>query len=614
MSGAVDKPVPGVDSAAAKRVTALATALKLTTIYAADHSRVVAAIEHLLAAVRTCPGGGAYVLHLRDGVFQGDEVEVVPTTAPLRWLAARWREARVRGVEIDRNCAVADVVAFAALLKTMVRDDTVAPPPATADVRLRVIPMVFRGRHSESAPAAAAAPGSAAPPQLPLPYVRDAAECQQRLQRIDQIAAAIAPDGRQEVDLVATIGNLLPADVAASPELALNVVLRVLESLENDLRAVQDGGRRLVGGHLLQRAIDVARRYFPRAPTPLPIVGKLPSGRPEDARITADLLLLLEEYDELPIDDRPLADMLAASVGVRLDYELLGILLHSLARGHEHPLALARLQQTIASQAVQESQVSGLLGSYLGPQGSGRLTPARRLRLVGMLVEAGMSRLVRESGYLTSELVVRGFPESLQLVATVLDGDLTGVQVTREALAALAPSLAGTAVALPVSSGALAQPVVWRLLLAVDSAESHAVLQAAFATHALAARAELVPWLRTRNLPAPEATVLQVFPNPQSLPSAYVRSLHAACVRRRYDDALRQATGALLRQALTELPLSFGDRIAAVDQLALVPGSETERLLERLARRGRFLHWGESARVLRRRAAEALLRLRGGAR
>lgn len=168
--------------------------------------------------------------------------------------------------------------------------------------------------------------------------------------------------------------------------------------------------------------------------------------------------------------------------------------------------------------------------------------------------------------------------------------------------------------ALPVSSGALAQPAVWRLLLAVDSAESHAVLQAAFATHALAARTELVPWLRTRQLPAPEATVLRVFPNPQSLPSAYVRSLHAACVRRRYDDALRQTTGALLRQALTELSLAFGDRLAAVDQLAAVPGPETERALERLARRGRFLQWGESARALRRRAAEALLRLRGGGR
>jgi hypothetical protein len=532
-------------------------------------------------------------------------------------LAERFRDAGVRGIEIAPTCSSEVMLQFAAFLREARRVESGGSSRAWPDDRvgLRVHPLVFEGSHRDQAPDAVDAPvmaskvgqGLPAPIAHALATISETPEYRAQIAKIEAAAAAAGHTAYGEVDPLTTIGGLLPAEIANDPEIVPAIVARILESFEAELNAMVAGNRKLVGGHLLQRAIEVARRYFPSSAPTRPVASVLPSGRPEDARIEADLSLLLDEHETLPPDDRNLVDLIAKSIGTGLGHEVLGVRLHLLAKDRERPRAAEHLTQLLRLHATERPD---LLDSYLLARATEGMPQPRRLQLIHLLLDAGHGQLVRDRGYVDHDLVTRNFPDSLSLVVRVFAEDPRGCQLLRECLATLARTLSVNGVDAAVRSGVLKQPAVLQALLAAASEEAHSLLVAAANHHPREARPALLEYLRRQQLPESEALVLRIHGNVESLPSTYVRMLFVACIKKRFDDAMQKATGELLLQALHSASnLGHRDRLAIVDQLPTCPVQGVEPVLARLANEGRFLLWG-AARALRRHARRALERLR----
>jgi hypothetical protein len=606
--------------AALDRAVGFANALKQTTIYPSHHPRVRRGIEEFLAALAA--SATPYRLLLRDAEFAADGATFAAEHTALQWLADRYRDASLRMLEIEPRANVDVVLRLATFLREARRTGAAGAMKAWtggADgVQLHAI--VFEGRPDQPGDASSdlastngtVGGGGGSGPQLPagvreaLAAVRDSEAYQRHRAKIEQVARESLGNDHRDVDLLATIAHLLPAEIAHNPELVHDTVARVLEIVANEVDELTAGRRKVAGGRLLQRAIEVARSYFPSAVAQKPLARALPSGRPEDARITADLAALLAEYDEIPPDDRSLRDVLAASVHAALDRELLGVHLHLFAAGHDTAAAGEHTTRTLGRCAPSRPE---LLGAYLLAPNADRLPPARRLRFVQMLVDAGHRRVVAEHGYLDAELIVRGFPHSLAQAIAVFDGDARLPALLREALAMLARTLPGEIDGL-LRTGLLKQATLLRALAAADSPEAHQLLLAAAASHALEARPVLLDCLRARQLPQPEALVLRTHPNAEMLPSAWLRALFSGCVRNRYDDALRAATGDLLIAALApERDLAEAERLAIVDQLDELPRATAEPVLVGLTRGG-WRQWSAKARAFRRAAKRTLQRLR----
>jgi len=96
------------------------------------------------------------------------------------------------------------------------------------------------------------------------------------------------------------------------------------------------------------------------------------------------------------------------------------------------------------------------------------------------------------------------------------------------------------------------------------------------------------------------------------VPAGYLRHLLRAAARQRFDDALRRASGELLRADVVDgrddMPLPMLER--AIDALQHAPDERTVALLEQLQRFGRLVNFGPRARATRRVARETLAAVR----
>ncbi len=618
---------PGADEpaqhGAPARLVAFATALKQSAIYPPGHPRVRHGVAEALAPI-AARGGGTVLL--RDGTFHVDGVAVAADQVALRWLAERLRELELRGLEITAQCTPDDVLAFAAVVRDARRTDPAAAWPVDHP-RLRALPLVFAGRHVDGAAdlaAAAAAAGTqgdetGAAPFATLPPAVGAVlaaigasdEYRAHVAAIERgaiAAGATSPTTRRDVELLETIGNLIPAEVAADPERINGLVQQILHDFAAEVRglATRDGAG--ASPRLLRRAVDVARRFFPVS-APAQVTQQRASGRPEDARIVADLGALLRELDALPAERRDVSRLVADAMHSAVDHELLGIHLYVFTNGPEPAAnAVARLTELLRDHA---SERTDLLDCYLAPrERDGGAPSLRRCRLLGLLVDAGHLQLVRERRYVDQRLLAHNFPAALPLAARVLGTEPSGAAVLRAALAAWSRTLAAGGAEAAIASGVLRDPAVLRALLAAGGDEARMLVAAAANANARGTRAVLLEHLRARALPELAALVLRVHPSDDALPSRYVRSLWLACEQNRADPEVDAAGAELLVHALAaHTPVAHRDRVAAMSFLCLAPRDAAEALLRRLASAGRFTRWGRAARELRREAARALVQL-----
>lgn len=605
---------PVVAASASARVTVLATALKLTTIYPETHPRVIASLEAFLADVSALTKACAVVV--RDLSLYCDGAAVEGSSPAIAWLIERFRATGWRGIAVDPRCAMEELLLLAAQLRRNRQADPAADGQHWSTPHVQAVPMVFDGKHADGAPAAEGEPGSlwrggadlAPPVRDALVKVASSPEFLAQLAQLDQVANAEDFSAHRDLDLLSTIASVIPAEIANSPEQIPAIVSRVLETVLADMRRLTAGNRKVRGGSLVMRAIELARNFFGSTLTAKPAAKGLPSGRPEDERIQANLASLLQEHAALPREDRSLDQLLQESLGEKLGHELLGVCFHGAAKVTSSSAGQTRLIQLLAECGKDQQD---LLDTYLRGRGVDALTPDLRLRLIGWLVQAGQSELVRARGYLDEELMLGCFPRSLPVLVKVHAGSAHGLDLLRSVLQRMSVTLVAGGIEVATQGGALYAEGVLPALLAVGSEEAKAMVLAAADHDPRASRLVLADFLRRVALPEPAALVLRIYPNVESLPGQYLRNLYAAFAQQRYDATIRTATGELLREALaTRTSLALADQMAIVDHMYLVPDRVTERLLAGLVRKGWLRFWDRKARQLGRQASRRLIELR----
>jgi hypothetical protein len=606
-------------AAATTLVHSLHVVCKNLAIYPPSHPRVVTAADALVARIRAQVAPGAHAVVLATG--EQMTVDGAPAADACR-LPERFRDAGLRGAAFAHECTPPDVLAFVdALNRARARTGTgFAAHWAGASDRIEPLPLVFTGVHSTAAGGGqwTTAPGDGGPPTAAAPKPRNLRELvaqlgtseavQSKLRAIEVQACDPEVADERELDLLATIADLLPADVSNDPDAVAKALTDILARVEKSLGELVRRNARVKGAELLRVALDIARKYFhTEAPAQLP-QHELPTGRPEDARIVADLGLLLQEIQQLPDAYGvclPRAEDLgedSATVALRM----CGIVLHLLAHSANPaivPAALPRLQRTVPR------LLCDLLALYVGPDaGNGGVTTAGRVRILQTVLAAGRLDLVRSQRYVDGDFLARGFPDTLPLAARVLGGDAVGRRTLHEALARLGPVLQMGGAAAAARAGVLYDPAVVGALVAIGGEAAQLLLQQAVAQASPTELQALFECARTLALPPAEAAALRAVACAEQLPRDYLPLLLSAAARGDFAGPLRAASGSVLRQAV-ELGLGTLDHaqlLRAVEALTFAPGLETRSLLQRIAGAGRLTRLDRKSRELRR-AARAVL-------
>lgn len=617
--GAATPPAP-----ATAVVQALHLVLKNLAIYPSLHPRVTESTAALVAALRRHSSNAARVVvqATGDSLRVGDDV----VTEALR-LPERFRAAGLRGVVFSPDATDDDVRSFAdTLLRARAKagKDFFRAWPTT-NPRVEPLPLVYAGVHADDAAPtpwthedhAAVGPDDGSPEPRGrgrlgvrgvVEHLAAQADVQRRLRAIELHACDPGEVGEREVDLLAAIADLLPADVCGDPDEVARAVTQVLSRVERSLAELVRRNARVAGGELLRTALEVARRYFQTgSSTPTPSQD-LPTGRPEDAGIVADLALLLQELERLPEADGlclPPADAFDAGAAA-VAQRVCGIVLHALV-GFDHPGVAAAARSRLGAIAPQVLRPQ--LDRYLARDGSAPPVPANgAVRILEALLDAGHLKLVRERGYVDAAFVARGFPHALPLAARVLGTDAPGRRQLRDALQALRPVLQLGGAEAAVRAGVLRQPVVVTALVATGGDVALSLLQQAAIQADDDERRRLLDGARALELPPPEAAALAAVGETDRIPPDYLPLVFAAAARGEFTGPVRAASGAILRDAARRAVATLPQlaRLRAVEALLLVPGVETRALLEELARHGRFLHLGSDSRALRACARRAL--------
>jgi hypothetical protein len=622
-------------------VQSLATALKNIAIYPASHPRVQGAATDALERLRVRAGERRTIAML----LHGDEFDVAGNRLRMdsldaAWLIEKLRNAGLRGVEFDVDCSVHDVNEFAMMLnrcRPRTRDHLLSQWH-NEHTRLRLLPLVFTGGYAEGAddaePVAQAA--DANPPE-PAPSAPSPRESKSRTRatrpRLSAVLQRLAEDDsiRQQlktiesqtedptaaidrgIDLLEAIGELLPADIANDPDQIEGVVRKVLDRVEDGLGAVVQRKAKVKGGELLRMALGVARQYFPaQAPQQALSREELPTGRPEDEGIVADLDLLLHEMAELPeaanLRLPPATDFEPGSS--TMSRELCGVLLHTLSHSTNEAVlqaASARLAPAVRTLGTLGAK---MVDNYINPKDQGTsITQTARTRILRSLVDGGLEQLVRTERFVDAAFVARGFPEALPLAARVLGQDADGLRTLREGLEMLGTMLPLGGVTAAAKAGVLLDHGVVRALVAIGGDLVLPFLPHAASHGSRDIRQILLDLARNLPLPEPERAALGSVASVDDLPRAYLQNLLTAVSQKKFDETQRAATGRLLRAAV-ERSYKRGDHeglLAAIDNLRHVPEPETRALLRFLATTGRFTQFGSQARAVRR-CARAVLR------
>lgn len=634
MSPITKEPGTVVPESIAGMVDLLAATLRNVGIYPADHPRVVVPATELLGKLRLKAEGLTTMVYTAGDQLVFERVPIPPTDTRAAWLLQRFRESAVRGIEFAHNCTAEDVVGFAqALHSTQTRRGTPLALLWPRDhARLRAFDLVYAGFHGErdfdttlaegtdptkeglDSAVRAANPHETAVAQKQARVLSRLATDDGLREQLEAIQTACADGGdepQRRVDLLTAITELMPVDLTADPEQAAIVAHEILKRIDREMQPMKRANTQVRGAEMLRRALAVARKYFVAESPRTSLVMNLPSGRPEDDKITADPAALQAELAALPDtgDYRlPPAEELAPD-SPTMARQLLGIYLHLFTRT-EQAHVIAALKPILTKHlATISDDLLGVLDDYLRPRNDEyAITEIGRRRLLHFLGDIGKLPFLRDRAYIDAEFVMRGFPESLPLAARALGSDAAGLKVLQEGMRALAPVLAIGGVRAATVAGVLADEPTVAALAAIGGEQVLPLLVQAAANSTPAVRVSLLAYARTRELAAPEKALLADPAAASLFTSDYVRELYDAIVRRRVAPTLRAMTANLLGQiverGVESMPLEALSQ--AIDNLRHVPTPAVAKLVGELASQGRFTSFGARARTIRRTARAVL--------
>ena len=602
-------------------MTAFASAVKNLTIYPASHPRVLARAQEFttLFEQQNCEAC--------EMILGGRELLVDGKPLPsdhlaLKWLSQRARETGLRGIRIERHCRADDVVLFAQALVACRASATVGLADTWDHPEAHVKPLALvvgegradgkdrtsRAAGNRTQTADMTAVGDSIAEKLE--YVAQSESVQSLLRQIE-LAGGGDTIGAENVNLLEMIGQLLPVDGPTGIDELTATVEQILARVQGEMHQVIRQHTRIRGAELLRSAVGLARTYFGRAAPEEKSRPELPTGRPEDARIVADLEALLAEYEALPRADGlrlPSSEPLDGGSPAVM-HELLGACLHSLKNASEPVRRRARLRLIAGLIKRYPEGLAEVLDTYLTATDDEQSLPiATRLSMLSGLVEGGLTDLLAARGYLDEEILQAGFPEVLRIAANAFTTEEDFARM-RRALDLLKPVLQNGGTKAAADSGLLDDENVARLLARTGGDAALALLSQC-ESDAPGLLAVLAEFAQTLECPPAESAVLRVCSG-HHIPPYFLRRLLRAADKHKFDDALRRASGELLREHVEShrLELPLDELCEAISALETVPSDETEQLLRRLRATGRFLNFGTRARATRAAASKSLATL-----
>lgn len=620
---------------AAATATALALALRNVAIYPPEHPRVTAAAADFVGRLATgLEERRATTIGQRGDELWVDSLRLPAEDGQATWLLNRLRDAGLRGFTFEPTCTPQDIVEFALTLnqartRTGVAFRTLWPD---AHPRIRAHDLVFSGTFRETdgefgeagqggpdADAGNLGPLDATAQKRRVAVLEHLARDTRLEERMSSLQGACGHAGEMghELDLFAAIADLLPAEIAAHPEVAAEKIVEILAALERELPNALRDGERLDEGDLLRTALRVARKYFQTEAPELPVRHNLPSGRPGDEAIQASLEELTRELATLP-DGRkvrlPVATELQATA-TKITRELFGIFLHTFVNTEREEVRAAARAHIVAQLRTMDLGLLACIAAYLQEPGTPNAIPERlRSQLIAMMVEAGQAETVRNYGYVDADFVTRCFPHSLPIAAKVLMSRQPDIDQFRRGLEALAPMLAIGGAETAEQIGVLKSEEVVEALLRLGGKVALHLMPAIAEQCPDTCLARVVAYTSRLDLPSPERAILSCLQPAEVVPRGYLRALFEAAIKGRFDATMRTLSEETLRAyvlaGLEELPTAT--LVEAIANLRHVPSPDTEQLLLELSRRGRFTQFSSAARAVRRVAAETLITIESG--
>jgi hypothetical protein len=617
-------------------VRAFTTMWRNSRIYAPDHPRVGGAVTAALTEIAALrENRGPLLLQVRESTLWVGAASLPITDDDAKPLVERLREVGWRGIEIGGACADGDLRLMLDYLQRQrgrPSEQLLAGWPVDPN-HLRPLPLVYDGHFDANAGPdggsggtagpGGGAPGGGAPPAGPrrpgrhaqlAPHVQRVLErlgadpeVRRRLQAVDKMTAAGTAEATVSVDVLERIGALLPADVGADAAAIEGVVRTILERVERDLSEVVRLGARVRGGGLLRLALDVARQFFRTSSLPAAAREGLPTGRPEDDKITADVDLLLAEIEDIPPGSKLNLPHASDLVTAR---EVLGAFLHTLIHGNTK-VATTKLVTMLRDLFGQHGErLSTVLDPYLRGDRKDAQKEAIRLQILRALVEIGGPAVLCARRYIDAQFLAARFPELLPLCARALGGDPAGREVLRVGLERVAQMLSLGGLEAAERSGVLADPVVVDALLAVGGPVARSLLPVIARQATGPALEQVLAHVRTLPLPPLALATLEVAAA-GDLPEGHLSRLIVAYQERRPGFANDAESAAILRNNVQRLE-DKGELQAllrAIELLRLAPGEETELLLQRLMHRRRLVPWDRRSRAIRATARATRLQL-----
>jgi hypothetical protein len=618
----------GADSARAllRRIT---TMWRNASIYAPEHPRVQGAVTAVLGHFGYVASGDRTVL-VRDGklllcgaTFDLDDDEVAV-------LVARLREVGLRGLELTPEATANDLVEFLQMARRQRHrgaSELVARWPAD-HARLRALPLVFEGdfqgdgSHGKPAPGGAttkarlAARAPASPPPLP-PAVRSALQQlvadEETQARLAAMAAMTTAEGERTttLPLLERLGQLLPADVGNDATAIAATVRTILARIERDLGEVVRRGARVRGSDLMRQALTLARTVFGTSSTPAQSGDALPSGRPEDEAITADVDLLLGEFEQLPDEERSFPPEIGAEHDFATAREQFGICLYLVARDRRTGGSAGARRRVAQLLSRHGETLRSEWEPYLAVDGSSKGRDAERRAVLQAMLDANVDALQPLRPHLDAAFFAATFPDSLAGCVRALGGDDAGRTVLRQGLQLVGPMLLLGGVAAAERCGCLADERVVATLLELNTPEVRELLPAMARQANAGSLQRLRQFVLGLDLAPGVRAVLESAPDAAGLPPTFLARLLAAWTKQRATPTLVGECAELLLATAQQFLANHDTAglLAAIPRLVHSPLPETRALLAQLAKRGRWTRWDRTSRAIRQCARQALTTL-----
>jgi hypothetical protein len=626
--------------------------MKISIVYEARHPRVVERAKAFTAELaRWVKAPWWLAVRVREHALWVGQSRCEASSPLTSWLTTRLREAGLAGIQFGPNVEVDAAIEFAkALAACNIRSGRGFEALWRPDhPSIRPLDLLFRGGHREVDETGGPPPGDGVPAVPEQPSTGDAhgaatvpggahvapaelvpvdlhSELAARLCRSPAIAEQVMSiearcrrsldeaiaDVSSSVDVLTLVVRQLPVEVLGDDTRIEEVVTKALAAVQRDLDRLMCTDKEVQNAELMRRAMTVARRYFSKDVRAIGPAKDLPSGRPEDERITPDLAALLRELDQMPARQvsLPEARHLEAS-SPDMAAELGGIYLNLLIAG-QRPGTRATLRQNLPK--VLDVLGAGRLqvfDEYLGTdrRGQARTSDAERLSVLGVLTDAGRGELIVGREYCDAAFVSRTFPRCLPILASALAATPRGIAMLRQALGMLPPQRITEGAEVLRRLGALRDRKLVAALAAVGGPAVTPMLRRALGAAEPAIVVLVAEHLRSLPLPTAETVALRCIDSVEGLPLRYLDDLCRMVEdRRKEDPAARQASGSILRSMLVERwdRLPHERRLLSIAAFRHLPGPESTALLYRLARGGRFTQFGRQARAVRRKARETL--------